>query len=342
MTKTRNGMPVPRHQLLLLEDGNPAVMWTDDRIQELQSGAFRAPGDTAPRSRPLLDDELRELASLGIIEDFDARYVWLTAMHQARQSAEDAEARTLAEHAARRVFFVYTTMTEDAAEDVRARLQNSPLRHDVEVVPLNGLTAVVGRAGKPFDTLKEAEDVLQILLRLGEQFADAAVVFQDGRDGRKATNELVAAVLNEPEAELSFDELAASQTATPETAGKAAVLIVQDAHYQRVVDEALADLGISPFVVQSSADVRQALDIRPALIICDMGAAEYAGWQWLVDLMAADGPGFPVLMLANPGEFDPEIALALKTAGVHFLIDFPLSASRLRLHIYEVLHRPPG
>ncbi|MBW4435564.1 MAG: hypothetical protein KME04_00400 [Pleurocapsa minor GSE-CHR-MK-17-07R] len=339
MTKVRNGMPVPRHQVLLLDDGNPAVLWAEERVQELQSGRFHEGIDLA-RARSLLDDELHELASLGIIEDYSDQFVWLMAMHVPRESPDDVEMRALAEAAGKRVFIVYTTLLEDQVEQVRTRLDKSPLKHEVEVLPLNGLTAIVGRAGKPFATVGEADHVLQIVLRLGAQFADSAVVFQDGRDGRKSTNEMVAAVLNEPEAELSFDELAASQMATEATAGKRALLVVHEPHFERVAFEALGSLNIEPLVIGSDAALRQALAESPALLMCDMAAIEQIGSQWLVDLLSEYGRALPVLVLANPAQFDPDAALILKNAGVGFVLDFPLSASKLRLHIYEVLHHP--
>src|ERR1041385_2280658 len=76
MIKVHSGAPVPRYQVFVLGDGAYAVQWTETSVQDLLSGVYR---DYSLRDfgHRIMDHELEQLKTSGVIEDYDQAYIWI-------------------------------------------------------------------------------------------------------------------------------------------------------------------------------------------------------------------------------------------------------------------------
>ncbi|KXK17895.1 MAG: hypothetical protein UZ15_CFX003002391 [Chloroflexi bacterium OLB15] len=341
MSRIFKGSAVLRSLVFVLGDGNPVVQWTNWRVQELLTGQYRD-YEPAMFGRPIMDSELEHLKTTGAVEHFTRQYVWLTAMLEDR-GVDHHEIEPVEEKAY--AFYLLTNLPEQALEKLRERIARIDEASGFGATLYNGQVAVAGAGGKPFDNADDAENARRVIRGILPASVSVEILFAEGADARKATNEMLSALVEDTAPALSFDELAASQSVSPMTEGKCAVVLSSDIDNANTIWKALQATGMQLVAASSLVEAwsviaanTQIEGCEPVLCILDLTFSEQSDWRDLPQYMKSRGQNMPeVIVLANAETADPVYALALKEAGAHVLLDYPINESRLRLHVYEVL-----
>lgn len=339
MTHPVKGSAVARGQIIVLDDGEPAVLWTENRAQELLSGSYRD-YDPSQFGHTIADWELKNLIASGAVERFSRQFVWLTAMPD-RNRFGFVAGHTDASSAP--IYFVHTALPASALAMAQDLIRKSDLHGRVDASIHAGLLVFTGPGGHPFLTLEEAEAAQMDVARLAPELTDAVVAFEEGEEARRATNEMVAALLEDSSPNLSFEQLAASQSGTPVTEGKCAVIIGADSELFHALQDALIELDMQA-VDASDEIIFEALQqgvvagCQPAVFIADFSRDDITAAEQLIALSERAGfEALPVIVLADAMASDSAQIEALRAAGAHLLFDQPMNASRVRLKVFEVL-----
>lgn len=164
---------VPRSRLFVLLDGTFVVRWTENDIQELQTGQYRV-YDGDDYGAPITDYELNQLKNAGIVEKYDKDVVWLRIMPEHSQSAHMANW----EHARVRSYYLNTTLPGALVSDVEKLLEDlglsvmfQPRVRDDFVV----LWATKGTAFAKFDDAEKARHLLTS--KSPEAFMNTVIAF---------------------------------------------------------------------------------------------------------------------------------------------------------------------
>ncbi len=342
MSRIFKGSAVLRTHVFVLGDGNPVVQWTNQRVQELLSGQYRN-YDYSMFGHPILDSELEHLKSTGAVEHFTRQYVWLTAMLEDRGidhvEPDMAEAETY-------VFYLLTNLPEQALDRLRERMASVSDAAAFNATLLDGQVVVGQAGGKPFDNVDDAEAARRAVRAILPSSVNVEILFAEGKDARKATNEMLSALVEDAAPPLSFDELAASQSISPMTEGKCVIVLAGDEGNAVAIWSALKATGMQIVAASSLGEVWSVLEsdtkiagCDPVLCVLDLTLAEQHDWYLIREYLASRGQILPeVILLANPETADPMLALALKESRAHVLLDYPVNESRLRLHVYGILH----
>lgn len=339
------GSPVLRSQVLMLDDGNPVLMGSDGTAQELLTGRVRKLA-TSEHAQAVSDAELRHLVQRGVVGSFTDEQVWLTALIEDRAPVVP---RPLAPQPSTQepVFYLHTRLPSENVYQVRDAIVSSGLQAYVYASVRNGIVALTAPGGRPFSGVADAELALSLVGRHAPKLLPAHIEFAEGRDVRRTTTELVAAVVQEDAPELSFDELAASQSASEITRGQVALVVCADPAEQHLVNETLHRLEMQAVMVQTAEQGLEALTqwASPAqisVIVLDIALPESPGWTLLGQLRALPASAPPVIALADAMTLRGAQASSLRTAGVHVLVERPLNAARLRLKVFELLQERAG
>ena len=341
MSRIFKGSAVLRSQVFVLSDGNPVVQWKNWRVQELLTGQYRD-YDQSTFGRPILDSELEHLKATGAVEHFTRQYVWLTAMLEDR-AVDHHETETIEEKSY--AFYLLTNLPEQALEKLRERIVSVEEASAFGATLYNGQVAVAGAGGKPFDNVDDAETARRVLQGILPSSVSIEILFAEGEDARKATNEMLSALVEDTSPSLSFDELAASQSVSPLTEGKCVIVLATDEDNASTIWTALQATGMQLVAASSLPEAWSVIDSNaqiegcdPVLCVFDLSFSNQQDWHNLLEYVKSRNQAKPeVITLANPETADPVQALALKEAGAHVMLDYPLNESRLRLHVYEVL-----
>jgi CheY-like chemotaxis protein len=333
------GSAVLRSHVLMLDDGNPVLLWTGGRVQELLTGRMRElpAGEYA---QPASDHELSHLVQRGVVASFTSEQVWLTALLEERQPAVVRPLKPAAPPSPP-VYYLHTQHPAPAVHEVRERIIASGLQTYLYASVRQGIVAITAPGGRPFSSSGDAELAVSLLARNAPDLLPAFITFAEGRDARRTTTELVAAVVQQEAPALSFDELAASQTGSEITRGQCALVLCAEPAEQRVVAQSLRELEMQTVMAETAW---QALDVLISaarepihVIVVDVMTEQSPGWALLEQLRMLPAEAPPVIALADAMTLTGAQAGALRLAGVHVLVERPCNAARLRLKVFELL-----
>jgi CheY-like chemotaxis protein len=329
MSRVLSGSPVPRHQVFVLDDGNPVVQWAETRVQEIYSGRARV-FDYSLFGHPVSDYELAQLKTLGLIEYFNRQYVWVYALPE---QGRYLGLRTIEGTAGQgRAFYLNTTLPDSELDSVVALLEERGVSEMFTVTPYDGIVAILGSDWEPYPTIAEAEGAQRTLLGMSSLFENSAVAFV----------EIAYTSPYVEEEEIDLETLIASQSASPVTEGKQAIVVCRDDDERREIEVALKGMKIDVYSAANGVDALHlmeecaASEWLPALLVMDVHLDDMHGWEMLSrmhEIHALDD--MRVIALDGGADEDPTMAVAV--AGVHAYLSRPLNMAFLRQRVYETL-----
>jgi CheY-like chemotaxis protein len=334
MSRILSGTPVPRHQVFVLDDGDPVVQWSESRVQEIYSGRVRA-FDYSQFGHPVTDQELNNLKSLGLVEHYTRQYVWVYSLPEQSRFIGLRTIEGSAGHS--RVFYLNTTLPESELDTVVAALEAEDACETFTACAHEGIIAVFGCDWAAYASIAEAESAQRALTTLSPLFQNTVVAFVETPYSHH--------VVEQDEA-LDLNTLIASQSPTPVTAGKWAVLVSASADERQQIAEALHVLHMDVQSVESGGEALYLLeecaanDLSPALLMMDVRLSDMHGWEMLSRLREIPTlHTLPIIALADDaGDIsDDDPTMALVVAGVQVYLSRPLNFALLRQRVYELL-----
>lgn len=340
MSRVRSGTPVPRHQVFVLDDGNPVVQWTETLVQELLSGRHRS-FEQGQFGHPITDYALNMLKAAGRVEHYNRQFVWLYALPE---NTRLRGLRTL-EAAGQRVrtYYLNTTLPAEQLPEIERLLRAAGLEGALSAMLHESLVALVDGDGVVFADLEAAERALALLTSV-PALAATTVAFYEQPPW--ALHEAVE------ETYISLEDLIASQTLSTVTNSKRALLIIDDATLRGEVSGVLSALGMNLLSVGSldeASEMVAALEeaLRVDLIVFewhnDLGGAV----ELLADLRQRLGHiDIPLISIISagdpsnlgavaPGASDPEfVRCASAVPGVVDVLRQPVNWARFRYSVY--------
>lgn len=173
MKQAHNSAPVPRYQVFAMDDGEIVVQWTETRVQEITTGKYRELGSKS-FGRRLNDAELRRLAEMKIIEQFNRSYIWLYSLPETGRY----DGLNLKESNQPRFYYLNTTLSAEHLDEVRAALVESGLEDaGAEAHERDGVVAITADDGMLFPQLADAEEALQWVIERVPMLRDSAIAF---------------------------------------------------------------------------------------------------------------------------------------------------------------------
>lgn len=314
--------------MFVLDNGNYAVQWREDSVQDLLTGHYSEykPRDFGHR---VTDLELEQLKTAGVVEEYDQAYVWVFALPE-DHNFNGLRTQTESSNRARR-YYINTTLPAEKLEALQAELGTLDLAESICACEHEGLVAVLGRETVPFSNLKDAENVQRKLQgQLPEFFKNAAVAF----------TELGSDFAPLPVAEdeyIDLDTLIASQTDTTVTRGKLAVIACRDDRERRNIMNLLSTLEMAVSSVKTGQETLNLLEEEPIdVLVMDVRLDDMHGWEVIGKLREiAHAAKTRVIVLAEP-ETDEQV-FALTVAKVDAYLPKPLSLPLLRQNVWMLL-----
>lgn len=328
MIKIHSGSPIPRHQVFVLDNGDYAVQWREDSVQDLLTGRYSEykPRDFGHR---VTDLELEQLKTAGVVEEYDQAYVWVFALPE-DHNFNGLRTQTESSNRARR-YYINTTLPAEKLEALQAELGTLDLAESICACEHEGLVAVLGRETVPFSNLKDAENVQRKLQgQLPEFFKNAAVAFTElGSD--------FAPLPTAEDEYIDLDTLIASQTDTTVTRGKLAVIACRDDRERRSIMNLLSTLEMAVSSVKTGQETLNLLEEEPIdVLVMDVRLDDMHGWEVIGKLREiAHAAKTRVIVLAEP-ETDEQV-FALTVAKVDAYLPKPLSLPLLRQNVWMLL-----
>ncbi len=321
-----------RHQVFVLGDGSFVVQWTEAKVQDLLTGEIRG-YHFHEFGHPITDYELERLKASGAVESYNRSYVWLFAQPE---KGRFEEARTQ-EHTLHRVrtYYLNTTLLEGQRDVIERFLTAHGLTENFSVRAQDGLLAIFGKDGAPFQQIKDAEAAHRRLLSKDQRlFEAAAVAFIE-------TTRPIARFSKEDT--LDLNAIIASQTETRTTAGRQAVLACATADDSMRIGAMLLTLELDVRVAQSAKEALELLEESAHhstdLLIMDMKLPDMHGWEMLSKVRELHLPGLSVIAMADDDTPDDDQALTLTVAAVDAVLVKPISLMRLRHTIWQALNK---
>ncbi len=173
MKQAHNSAPVPRYQVYAMDDGEIVVQWTETRVQEITTGKYREVGSKS-FGRRLNDAELRRLAEMKIIEQFNRSYVWLYSLPETGRY----DGLDLKESNQHRFYYLNTTLPAERLDEVQAALVQSGLQEaGAEAHDRDSVVAITADDGMLFPQLADAEEALQWVIERVPILRDSVIAF---------------------------------------------------------------------------------------------------------------------------------------------------------------------
>ena len=328
MIKVHSGSPIPRYQVFVLENGDYAVQWNENTVQDLLTGAYRE-YHSRDFGHRVTDVELEQLKTSGVVEEYDQAYVWVYALPEDHNFGI---LRTMTESSGKvRRYYINTTLPADRLSTMQTSLKTLDLAESVCACEHEGLVAVLGRDTNPFSNLKDAENVQRKLqAQLPDLFENAAVAFTEmGSD--------FAPIKTDEETYIDLDVLIASQTDTTVTRGKLAVIACRDDRERRSIMNLLSTMEMAVSSVKTAEETLNLLEEEPIdVLVMDVRLDDMHGWA-MIGKMREIGHAAKtrVIVFAEPGT--DEQVFALTVAKVDAYLHKPLSMPLLRQNIWMLL-----
>ncbi len=326
MIKVHNGSPIPRHQVIVLNDGNYAVQWTETSTQDLLTGEYRE-YKLSDFGHRISDFELEQLKSSGVIEDYDQAYVWIYALPEERRFGT---LRTF-QPTPVRSYYINTTLSAERLTDIQSQFDAVGLAESFCACEHEGLVAVLGADAMPYNTLKDAENAQHKLqTQLPTLLDNAVVAFTEN------ASEFAGGGDEEDEI-IDLDALIASQTDTSVTSGKYAVVACKSDFERHTIMRLLRSMEMKVVGVDTA---KMALDLleeqQVDVLVMDVLLDDMHGWAMLGRAREIGHVDHTrVIVLAEPGADDQVFALTVAKVDVY--LHKPISIARLRQSVWSVL-----
>lgn len=167
------GAALPRSRVFVLLDGTFVVRWSENRVQELESGYYRT-FERRDFGAPITDYELSQLKSVGLVKDYDRETVWLLALPE--RSVRSMLAPW--EQGRVRSYYVNTTLPGSVLRDVQDLLDEIGLGDNFTARVRDDFVVLWGSKGISFHKFDDAEKARAMLVtKAPEAFSNAVVAF---------------------------------------------------------------------------------------------------------------------------------------------------------------------
>ena len=332
MIKVHSGSPVPRYQVFVLGDGGYAVQWTETSVQDLLTGIYR---DYSLREfgHRIMDHELDQLKTSGVIEDYDQAYIWIYTLPEDNRFGL---LRTLQETDNRvRSYYINTTLPAEKLDELQERLDSLDLSESYCACEHEGLIAVLGSDTMPFSSLKDAETAQRKLqTQLPDLLENAALAFTENE------SQFSRASGSDEDEFIDLEALIASQTNTSVTKDKYAVVACRDDFERSTFMRLLRTMDIEVVGVDTAQKALHLLEEEPVdLLVMDVRLEDMHGWAMLGKFHEIDhAKQTHVIVLAEAGA--DEQVFALTVAKVDVYLRKPISIARLRQSVWSTLKEP--
>lgn len=330
MNRIYNGAAVPRYQVFVLADGNFVVQWSENAVQDLMTGAYRA--YTQHDFGHLIHDfELERLKRAGVIEHYNRVYVWIFALPENRRFS----ALRTQEQSSRRVrsYYLNTTLPVERFDDVLNGLAGLGLVDQYWATEHDGVVAIFNKDEKPFVQLKDAEAVQRHLsTAVPDLFKDTAVAFIETSRAELALHPIV------PD-DLSLDDIIAAQTDTALLQGKRATVILKNDLEAQAICTMLGGLSMDVCAVSTAGDALQTLEEQPAdVVIMELQLPDMHGYELIAKVREIESPSaIHVIVLAETHATEADQVFALTIAKVDGYLVKPINAPQLRQTVWTAL-----
>lgn len=164
---------IPRSRVFVLLDGTFVVRWSENRIQELESGHYRH-YEKRDFGAPITDYELNQLKAAGIVEDYNKETVWLKPLPE----RGDLDWLTGWERNRTRSYYLHTTLPASLLKDVVDLLRDLDFLENFQARVRDDFIVIWGSGGIAFHKFDEAEKARQTLVSSApEAFLNTVVAF---------------------------------------------------------------------------------------------------------------------------------------------------------------------
>lgn len=164
---------LPRSRVFVLLDGTFVVRWSENRVQELESGYYRS-FERRDFGAPITDYELSQLKSVGLVEEYDKEMVRLRALPERGSYSM----RAPWEQNRVRSYYVNTTLPGLVLRDVQDLLDEIGLGDNFTARVRDDFVVLWGNKGISFHKFDDAEKARALLIsKAPEAFNNAVVAF---------------------------------------------------------------------------------------------------------------------------------------------------------------------
>jgi len=166
-------IPIPRSKVFVLLDGTFVVRWSENRVQELESGQYRS-FEKRDFGAPITDYELNQLRQAGIVESFDREDVVLCPTPE----RDDYSHKSLWERSRTRSYYLNTTLPGSFLQDITDLLDNLGLSMSFLARVRDDFVVLWAHKGLSFQKFDDVEKARQMLIsRAPEAFSNTVVAF---------------------------------------------------------------------------------------------------------------------------------------------------------------------
>ena len=164
---------VPRTRLFVLLDGTFVVRWSENRVQELESGHYRT-YSKRDYGAPITDYELNQLKVAGLIEWFDRETVRLCPLPE----RPEVVAPNVWEQNRIRSYYLNTTLPGSLLQDVIDLLDDLSLSDNFQPRVRDDFVVLWGSKGISFHKFDDVEKARHLLASAApEAFENTVVAF---------------------------------------------------------------------------------------------------------------------------------------------------------------------
>ena len=164
---------IPRTKVFVLLDGTFVVRWSENRVQELETGQYRN-FEKRDFGAPITDYELGQLRQAGIVDAFDREEVVLCPLPE----RGDYSYKSLWERSRTRSYYLNTTLPGSFLQDIVGLLENLTLSGNFQARIRDDFVVLWAHKGLSFQKFDDVEKARQMLIsRAPEAFQNTVVAF---------------------------------------------------------------------------------------------------------------------------------------------------------------------
>lgn len=331
MKKVHSGIAVPRHFVFITADGAFVVQLSESRVQDLLTGQFLTLRDEN-YGHGINDYELNQLKVAGRVEHYNRNYVWLNALPEPHTYEKRTTQERLPDRA--RFYYINTTLPKSKINVIQGMLAGLGLSDNVLAVDRGDLVAILGKSGKPFAELNEAETIQKELTsRAPHLFEKSVIAFIE-----MASNDGVNQEIMQITGLSDLATIIASQSDTSVTEHKEVILLLDEAHELAVIRDLCLEMKMNVRTAQTATEALHFLEDKPAdLLVMDLQLPDMHGWEMLGKVREIDKQGeLPIIVIAEHS-MPNQKSLALTVAKVDVYLVKPVSLALLRQNIWIAL-----
>jgi hypothetical protein len=165
---------IPRNRLFVLVDGTFVVRWSEGRVQELESGQYRA-YDKKSFGASITDYELHQLQNAGLVKQYDKERVVLCPLPE---RGDTGKLLTPWEVNRTRSYYLNTTLPATSLDDVNTTLDDLGLANAFEARVRDNFVVLWGENGISFPKFDDAEKARVLLAgKAPDAFANTVIAF---------------------------------------------------------------------------------------------------------------------------------------------------------------------